>query len=167
MRNGPPDDPTLIGMPKLASTENHTKAIHDDRQIISLSVFLTSCVGYELTEAVNTALSAVDRKFLGICRESDENRRGAARQECNSKHQGHTPTAWESRGEEARSGGRHCRPDSNSKRSRELARASILENVDSPQSVVGDVEERVGITAYDRRLRARIADKIDAGGKID
>ena len=64
MRDGPPDDPTLIRVSELARTRNHAETIDHNRQIISLGVFLARGVGDQFAETVDAALTTIDRKLF-------------------------------------------------------------------------------------------------------
>ena len=48
-----------------------------------------------------------------------------------------------------------------------MRRGRVLENVDRAKPVVGNVENRIGITGNGGRLCAGVADEFDAGRKID
>jgi hypothetical protein len=152
--------------PNWPAAGNHAETIDYNGQIISLGVFLACRVGDQFAEAIDAALAAINRKFLrnsmdgmktggalldgevipdvGIVLEARE--RFAARESVQAIGAVHPIRTPEDQGNPARAG--------------------VLENVDGAEPVIGDVEKGVRITGYDRRLRAGVANQLNASRKI-
>ena len=64
MRDGPPDDPALVRVSKLARTRKYAETVDHNGQIISLGIFLACRVGDQFAETVDAALTAIDRKLF-------------------------------------------------------------------------------------------------------
>ncbi len=166
VRDGPPHHPALIHLAELADAGDDPEAVHDDRQIKGLRIFLAGGVGDQFAESVDAALAAIHRK---VFRYAMRGSKPAGR--CSGARSiPRFDVVVVARGRFVAGQIVQLIGTVDSvgapENQRNTANTGIFQDVNGAQAVVGDVEKWIGVAGNDGRLRAGIANEFNAGGKI-